>query len=357
MPNRANPRELLVVESEPMREVAAQVEQAAGHDEPVLVLGEPGSGRELVARLIHLASRRRRRELVTVRAGAAPKAIFVDEIEGSSNSAFHRANGGSLLVKDLCDLTRAAQRKLSRLLRSRSAALELGPAQAPLYDVRVLATCDPGLDRAAAAEVFNRVLFERLSTCVIKVPPLRERATDIPPLASQLVRQYAREIGRNKMTISTRAHDRLVAYPWPGNVAELKGIVRRLVVNVRGNHIQAGDVDAALPLLAERVPLEQMSLEEMVRCKLAAFLRRFEGYPVVGVHEDVLARVERPLLDLVMEHTGGNQVKAAEILGLNRNTLRRKLTEHGLTGGRGMRGAGARQGGAPDDHKKSRGAL
>jgi Fis family transcriptional regulator len=103
------------------------------------------------------------------------------------------------------------------------------------------------------------------------------------------------------------------------------------------------------------VPLEQMSLEEMVRCKLAAFLRRLDGYPVAGVHEDVLARVERPLLDLVMEHTGGNQVKAAEILGLNRNTLRRKLTEHGLTGARGARGAGTDRADSRD--KKSRSIL
>ena len=125
----------------------------------------------------------------------------------------------------------------------------------------------------------------------------------------------------------------------PGNVAELKGVMRRLVVRVKGATVQAGDVDAILPQLAERVPLEQMSLEEMVRCKLTAFLRRFDGYPIAGVHEDVLARVEKPLLDLVMEHTGGNQVKAAEILGLNRNTLRRKLSEHGLVGGKGTRPA------------------
>ncbi len=333
-----------------MRSVVAAVEQAAAHDEPALILGEPGSGRELVARLIHLTGRRRGRELVTVRAGAAPKAIFVDEIEGSSNSAFDRAHGGSLLVKDVCDLTRTAQRKLSRLVRAPGGGDAVSvPAGAParhpagqkssVYDVRVLATCDPGLDRAAAVEVFNRLLYERLSRCTIQVPPLRERLPDIVPLATQLIRQYAGEIGRGRISISTRATDRLVAYPWPGNVAELKGIARRLVVNVRGNHIQAGDVDAALPLLAERVPLEQMSLEEMVRCKLAAFLRRFDGYPVARVHEDVLARVERPLLDLVMEHTGGNQVKAAEILGLNRNTLRRKLSEHGLSGGRGGRGA------------------
>jgi two-component system nitrogen regulation response regulator GlnG len=360
MTHRTNPRELLVAESESMRAVIVSIEQAGTHEQPVLVLGEPGSGRELVARLIHLASRRRRRELVAVRAGAAPKAIFVDEIEGSSDSAFRRAHGGSLLVKDVCDLSRAGQRKLSRMLR----APATGPAAAasasdsssagPLYDVRVLATCDPGLDRAAAAEVFNRVLFERLATCVIDVPPLRERVPDIVPLATHLLRQYAREIGRGKVAISTRAYDRMVAYPWPGNVAELKGIVRRLVVNVRGSQIQAGDVDAALPLLAERVPLEQMSLEEMVRCKLAAFLRRLDGYPVAGVHEDVLARVERPLLDLVMEHTGGNQVKAAEILGLNRNTLRRKLSEHGLAGARGARSASLAAG-ARD--KKSRTAL
>ena len=365
MPRRVNPRDLLVAESDRMRAVVAAVEQAAAHEDPVLVEGEPGSGRELVARLIHLSSRRRGRELVTVRAGAAPKAIFTDAIEGSSNSAFQKAHGGTLLVKDVAELTRTAQRKLSRVLRApRKSAAGAGAGagassaagasdggtdgpEARYYDVRVIATGDPGLDRAAAADGFNRPLYERLSATHIEVPPLRERVPDIAPLTAQLIKLYAREIGRTKMTLSSRAHDRLAAYPWPGNVAELKGVARRLVVRVRGSHIQAGDVNAILPLLAERVPLEQMSLEEMVRCKLAAFLRRFEGYPVAGVHEDVLARVERPLIDLVMEHTGGNQVKAAEILGLNRNTLRRKLTEHGLSGGRtGAAASGKKKAGA-----------
>lgn len=356
MSDRASPRELLVIESEAMRAVAGEVEAAAAHDEPVLLLGEPGTGRELIARLIHLGSKRHAHELVTVRPGAAPRAIFVDEIEGLSDGAFRRAAGGTLLVKDVCDLSRAAQRKLGRVLRVPRESAGLAPG-APVHDVRVLATCDPGLDRAAAAEIFHRGLFERLAGCVIRVPALRERGPDIVPLASQLIREYAREIGRAKMSISTRAYDRLVAYPWPGNVAELKGIARRLVVNVRTSHIQAADVDAVLPLLAERVLIEQMSLEEMVRCKLAAFLRRFDGYPVVGVHEDVLARVEKPLLDLVMEHTGGNQVKAAEILGLNRNTLRRKLSEHGLAGGRTARATAApasRRGGGQDSRSSRR---
>ena len=349
----ANPRDLLVCESEAMREVVAVTERAASHDDPVLVLGEPGSGRELVARLIHLGSRRRSRELVTVRAGAAPRAIFVDEIEGSSSSAFQRAQGGTLLVKNVCELGRAAQRKLSRVLRGPRATADGAAAgdgpDAQFFDLRVIATCETGLDVAVRAEVFSQALYDRLAGCVIDVPPLRERAQDIPVLAEQLVRQYAREIGRPRLKVSTRAFERLVSYPWPGNVAELKGVARRLVVRSKGSVIQAGDVDAILPSLAERVPLEQMSLEEMVRCKLAAFLRRVEGYPIEGVHEDVLARVERPLLDLVMEHTGGNQVKAAEILGLNRNTLRRKLAEHGLVGRSG--GAAARP------RKKSGSAL
>ena len=337
MPRRANVRDLMVAESEPMRAVVAAVEATGAHDQPVLIEGEPGSGRELCARLIHSASRRRGRALVTVRPGCAPKPIFVDEIEGSSNSAFQQAHGGTLLVKDVCELGRAAQRKLSRVLRAPPSASGPDGPEARYYDVRVLATCDPGLDRAASAEVFNRVLYERLAVHVIRVPPLRERGPDIAPLASQLLREYAREIGRGRVALSARACDRLVSYPWPGNVAELKGVARRLVVRVKGTVVQAGDVDGVLPTLAERVPLEQMSLEEMVRCKLVAFLRRFDGYPIADVHQDVLARVERPLLDLIMEHTGGNQVKAAEILGLNRNTLRKKLSEHGLAGGKAQK--------------------
>ena len=348
----ANPRDLLVCESEAMREVLAATEQAAGHDDPVLVLGEPGSGRELIARLIHLGSKRRSRELVTVRAGAAPRAIFVDEIEGSSSSAFQRAQGGTLLVKNVCELGRTAQRKLGRVLRGPRASGDGAAADGPdaqFFDLRVVATCETGLDVAVRAEVFSQALYDRLAGCTINVPALRDRPQDIPVLAEQLVRHYAREIGRPRLKVSTRAFERLVSYPWPGNVAELKGVARRLVVRSKGSVIQAGDVDAILPSLAERVPLEQMSLEEMVRCKLAAFLRRVEGYPIEGVHEDVLARVERPLLDLVMEHTGGNQVKAAEILGLNRNTLRRKLAEHGLVGRSGAAAARPR--------KKSGGAL
>jgi two-component system nitrogen regulation response regulator GlnG len=165
----------------------------------------------------------------------------------------------------------------------------------------------------------------------IDVPPLRERGGDIPTLVERWVRHYADEVGRGKLSVSTRAHERLVKYPWPGNVAELKNIARRLVINANGSRVEAGDVDEVLPTVAERVPLEDLSFEEMVKSKLAGFLSRMDGYEVSDLYEKVLERVERPLFDLVMAHTGGNQVKAAEILGLNRNTLRKKLETLGVT--------------------------
>ena len=324
MAKRAKARTLLVAESESMLGVVDRVEELSRTDQPVLIEGEPGTGRELAARLIHLASRRRNHALVPVSAGAAPKKIFVDGIEGDDPSAFREADGGSLLVKNLSDLTRTSQRKLQRFLKAQA---ESRPVD---FDVRILATCDPDLEPAVEAEMFHRLLFERVAANRIVIPPLRERIPDIPPLASKMVAEYGRALGKKKLTMSTRAFDRMVIYPWPGNVAELKQICRRLVFRAKGNRIEAGDVDSLLPPIAERVPLEQMSFEEMVKSQVSAFLRRVDGYGVVNVWDDVMGRVERPLLELMMEHTGGNQVKAAEILGMGRNTLRRKLTDHGI---------------------------
>jgi len=156
------------------------------------------------------------------------------------------------------------------------------------------------------------------------------RVADIPTLFDRWVRHYGDEVGRDRMSVSSRAHGRLVKYPGPGNVAELKGIARRLVVRGGGAKIEAGDVDEVLPVVAERVPLEDLAFEEMVKSKLAGLLARIDGYPVHDLYDKVLARVERPLFDLVLAHTGGNQLKAAEILGLNRNTLRKKLADLGI---------------------------
>ncbi len=321
---RAN--DFLVAESKAMRAVARQVEDFADGEAPVLICGEHGTGRELVARVLHQRGPRGRGRFVAVR----PTFQSADLPEQAGDDACERARralkaaaGGTLLVKDVSDLSAPSQKTLKRAIRERK------EPEAP--DVHVVATADIDVDRAVDAEIVSRDFYDLFAPRRIEVPPLRDRIEDLPTLFERWLKHYSSEVSRTKPTVSSRAHERLAAYPWPGNVAELKSIARRLMMRAR-SRIEAGDVDEVLPVVATRVPLEDLAFEEMVKAKLAGLLARIDGYPVHDLYEKVLARVERPLFDLVLAHTGGNQVKAAEILGLNRNTLRKKLTELGMEG-------------------------
>jgi two-component system nitrogen regulation response regulator GlnG len=349
---KSNPAEYLVAESPSMRAVVDAVERFAESDAPVLVCGEHGTGRELVARVLHLKSPRRGGRFVAVRPtfdGAELGGGGDDDTEQRARRALRAAQGGTLLVKDVCDVPAPGQRTLRKAIgrdgrdgggREPVRKNERADSSGEVYDVRVVGSADLDLERAVDARILARDLYEQMRERRIDVPPLRERGGDIPTLVERWVRHYADEVGRGKLTVSTRAHERLVKYPWPGNVAELKNLARRLVVNTRGARIEAGDLDLVLPTVAERVPLEDLSFEEMVKSKLAGFMSRMDGYPVHDLYERVLERVERPLFDLVLEKTGGNQLKAAEILGLNRNTLRRKLEALGVDKGAGRSRAG-----------------
>jgi two-component system, NtrC family, nitrogen regulation response regulator GlnG len=320
---RAN--DFLVAESKAMRAVTQQVEEFADGEAPVLICGEHGTGRELVARVLHQRGPRRTGRFVAVRPtfeGADVPACAGDDACERARLALRAAAGGTLLVKDVSDLSAPSQRTLRRAIRDRK-----DPEAA---DTHVVATADIDVDHAVTAQIVSRDLYELFAARRIEVPPLRDRVDDLPTLFERWVKHYAAEIGRPKPTVSTRAHERLASYPWPGNVAELKSIARRLLVRISRSRIEAGDIDEVLPVVATRVPLEDLAFEEMVKAKLAGLLARIDGYPVHDLYEKVLARVERPLFDLVLAHTGGNQLKAAEILGLNRNTLRKKLADLGM---------------------------
>lgn len=308
-----------------MKAVVAAIDAFGAGDEPVLICGEHGTGRELVARVLHDTSARKARRFLAVRPNFVAEsedgaAVTPEDI--AAEAAFATAAGGTLLIKDISDLSAAAQRTVKRVLRR--AAGDGRP------DVRLVATADADLEVAVNGKMLGRDLYDSLSRQLIELPPLRQRTEDIPQLVERWLNHYASEIGRGSMKVATRAHQRLMSYPWPGNVGELKNIVRRLAARVSGARVEAGDIETVLPAIAERVPLEDMSFEDMVKAKLSGFMRRMDGYPVTDLYEKILERVERPLFDLVMEQTAGNQVKAAEILGVNRNTLRRRLAVFGM---------------------------
>ncbi|MBA3539707.1 MAG: sigma-54-dependent Fis family transcriptional regulator [Deltaproteobacteria bacterium] len=312
--------DFLVAESAAMRAVANLVERYADGGAPVVICGEHGTGRELVARVLHQRGPRGKGRFVAVRPTFedVPHATPSDDACERARLALRAAAGGTLLVKDVSDLSASSQRTLKRAIR------------AGTEDVQVVAAGDLDLERAVDAAIVSRDFYDLFAPRRIVVPPLRDRLEDLPILFERWIKHYAAEIGRTKPTISTRTHERLALYPWPGNVGELKSIARRLVVRVTRARIEAGDVDEILPIVATRVPLEELAFEEMVKSKLSGLLARIDGYPVHDLHEKVIARVERPLFDLVLAHTGGNQLKAAEILGLNRNTLRKRLADLGM---------------------------
>lgn len=318
-------KDFLVTESASMRAVAAQLDDYADGDDPVVICGEHGTGRELIARVLHHKGPRTGARFIAVRPTFedVPGVKSEDACE-RARRALRAAKGGTLLVKDLSDLSAPSQRTLKRAIRDRKAA------ETEATNVQVVATADLDLERAVDAEIVARDFYELFRPRLITVPPLRDRLDDLSALFERWIKHYSLEVGRTKPSVSSRAITRLAEYPWPGNVGELKSIARRLVVRVKGARIEAGDVDEILPTVAARVPLEDLAFEDMVKAKLSGLLARIDGYPINDLYDKVVARVERPLFDLVLAHTGGNQLKAAELLGLNRNTLRKKLADLGI---------------------------
>jgi two-component system nitrogen regulation response regulator GlnG len=315
-------REQLLGTSAAMKELRERVQDAAHSDAPTLIEGERGTGRERVARLLHEIGPRRHHGFVRVDPDEEDEPPRVDD-------QLARANGGTLLVKEIAHVGRGPQRKLLRVIKRTSESRK--EVTGSHVDVRIVAATGVDLQRAVADELFDAELYERLGGLRICLPPLRRRPEDIPVLLDHFGRAEAREVGVDRLTFANRAIDKLQAYSWPGNVAELRDVVRRLCLRKRRGPADLGDVEAVLPPVTERVPVEQLSFEEMVRAKIRALLQRMEGYPMEDLYDEVISRVERPLIELVLERTGYNQLKAAEILGLNRNTLRKKIAERNVS--------------------------
>jgi two-component system nitrogen regulation response regulator GlnG len=315
-------RDQLLGGSSAMRELRERVMEAAQLDTPLLIEGERGTGRERVARVLHEIGPRRHHDFVRVDPDEDDDPPRVDD-------QLARANGGTLLVKEIAHVGRGPQRKLLRALRRKSEGRR-AETTGVVFDVRVVASTGVDLSRAVADDLFDSELYERLGALRVTLPPLRRRPEDIPVLLEHFVRNESRELGLDRLSFSERASDKLATYSWPGNVAELRDVVRRLCVRRRRGQVDLNDVEAVLPPVEERVPVEQLSFEEMVRAKIRALLQRMEGYPIEDLYDEVISRVERPLIELVLERTGYNQLKAAEILGLNRNTLRKKIAERNL---------------------------
>jgi two-component system, NtrC family, nitrogen regulation response regulator GlnG len=330
--------ELVIGRTAAMQEVYKVIGRVAPTDATVLVQGETGTGKELVAKAIHYHSARNG-PFVALNCSAIPNELLESELFGYERGAFtgaverrigkfEAAAGGTLFLDEIADMPLALQAKLLRVLQEREFT-RVGGRDAIRADVRIIAASNQDLEGAVRAGRFREDLFFRLNVVRIQVPPLRDRRGDIPELIEFFIDKVNRELGTTIVGVSDDARELLLRHGWPGNVRELENAILRAAVLARGGRMLVRE-DFDLAGQPRQLPAETLPLEEAVRRRLAELLHADAGAVARDVHAVLISAVERPMIEVALERAGGNQVKAAEILGINRNTLRKKITDLGI---------------------------
>ncbi len=340
----------LIGRSPAMQEIYRVLSRLVVTDLTVLISGESGTGKELVARALHDFSKRRNGPFVALNMGAIPKDLIESELFGHEKGAFtgavarylgkfEQAQKGTLFLDEIGDMPPEAQTRLLRVLQEQHIT-RVGGREAIRADVRVIAATHRDLRQLVKQGLFREDLFYRLNVVPLRLPPLRERVEDIPLLITHFASKMQDE-GLPPKRYSGDALALLKQQPWPGNVRELENLVRRMAVLHPQDQIEADQVRVELE--AERRIARREDGEDDQEGLSAAIARNLKGYfdhhagglPSPGLYNRVLPELERPLIEQTLKATNGNQFKAAEVLGLNRNTLRKKIKDLGIEVNRG----------------------
>ena len=341
----------LIGRSPAMQEIYRVVARLMGTDLTVMIMGESGTGKELVARALHNYGKRRAAPFVAINMAAIPRELIESELFGHEKGAFtgatsrgmgrfEQAQGGTLFLDEIGDMPIEAQTRLLRVLQEGEFTAVGGrvPIRA---DVRIIAATHHDLRQLIRQGLFREDLFYRLNVAPLRLPPLRERTSDIPALVRHFVSLSVRE-GLPMKRLDDAAMERLQSYRWPGTIRELENLLRRLAALYSQEVIGIGIIDAEL---ADATPPGNLSEAPSGEGLAAAVERHLKGYfaahkggfPAAGLYDRVLHEVERPLIVLTLRATRGNQIRAAHLLGLNRNTLRKKIRELDIPVVRGLK--------------------
>jgi two-component system nitrogen regulation response regulator GlnG len=341
----------LIGRSPAMQEIYRVIARLTQTDLTVMIMGESGTGKELVARALHDYGKRRHGAFVAVNMAAIPKELVESELFGHERGAFtgatnrgvgrfEQAEGGTLFLDEIGDMPLEAQTRLLRVLQQ-GEYTTVGGRTPIKTDVRIIAATNRDLRQLISQGLFREDLYYRLNVVPLRLPPLRERVEDIPDLVRHFLRK-AEDEGLPHKTLDNDALDTLRRHRWPGNVRELENLIRRLAVLQSGDTISATSVGAELKEPAKTFAADSgegpQSLASSVEQYLTQyFLAQGDRLPPPGVYDRVVQEVERPLISICLAATRGNQIRAAQLLGLNRNTLRKKIRDLGLEVIRGLR--------------------
>ncbi len=326
--------ELVIGRAPAMQEVYKLIGRVAPTDATVLIQGETGTGKELVAKTIHYHSARNG-PFMALNCSAIPNELLESELFGYERGAFtgagvrrigkfEAAAGGTLFLDEIADMPLALQAKLLRVLQEREFT-RVGGREPIRANVRIVAASNQDIEAAVRDARFREDLFFRLNVVRICVPPLRDRRGDIPELIEFFIDKVNRDLGTTIVGVSDDARAILMRHSWPGNVRELENALLRAAVLARGRSLVAEDF--ALAGQPREAPAAALPLEDAVRARLSELLAADAATPVSDLYATLIGVVERPLIEVVLERTGGNQVRAADMLGINRNTLRKKITD------------------------------
>jgi DNA-binding NtrC family response regulator len=314
----------LVGESPKVRQVLQRVAAVAATNVTVVLQGESGTGKELIARLIHQESPRRDKSFVAIDCGAIPDTLVESELfgyekgaftgaEGKKEGKFELTDGGTLFLDEITNLPEAAQTKLLRVIQEKRIQ-RLGSKKDIKIDVRIVAATNLDLAESVKQGRFRSDLYYRLNEFPILLPPLRERREDIPTLVQRFLAEALQEFGKAARNFSVEAMKSLLEYPWPGNVRQLKNVVRMSVLLAESDTI--GKAHLTLESPQENPPVSSRELET--------------GASLHSLGRKALSKTERDLIVETLKNAGGNKTKAAKALKIDRTTLYAKLKEYGI---------------------------
>lgn len=320
----------MIGKSPKMLKVFKDIGKVASKDITVLITGESGTGKELVAKAIHYNSRRSLGPFVAINAATIPRELLESELFGYKKGAFtgataekagkiEAANNGTLFLDEISEMDAGLQAKLLRFLQDKEFS-PLGSNEIIRADVRIIGATNRNLSEAVSKGQFREDLYYRFNVVQIKLPPLRERREDIPLLINRFLEEAVAKLETGEKELSKEAKSLLLKHNWPGNVRELENTIKRACVLSSGTTIEKKDL-----LLEEE---NNYSIKDFLEEKLKRYLKDMTKAANCNLYDTVLSEVEKALITIVMRETNGNQLKTANVLGINRNTLRSKIREY-----------------------------